>query len=143
MIGKLIVKRVEDTPNDEATEFNVEIANLTLVIARKEKIKKLELKEKYEQFLDAYNKEVQKRIELKNKMVGYKGQSSKPRVSYPPCPPIAPFNIVPLIETPGTPQRLQACTTEELEEERNKIWPLHVELGVHMKIKRLHYVSGR
>ena len=48
MIGNLIVKRVEDTPNDEAIKLNVEIDNLTLPIARKEKKKKLQLQEKYE-----------------------------------------------------------------------------------------------
>ena len=34
-----------------------------------------ELQEKYEQVLDTYNKKVQKRINLENKMIGHKGKS--------------------------------------------------------------------
>ena len=73
-------------------------------------------------------------------MVEYKGQSSKPRIIYPPRPPIAPFNIVPLIEISSAPQGFQAYTTKELEEERNKIWSLHVELGVQYENKLRDFI---
>lgn len=73
LIGNLIVKRIEDTPNEEATKLNVRTTNLTLATTLREKKEKLELQEKYEQVLAAYNKEVQKRIELENKMMSHQG----------------------------------------------------------------------
>ena len=48
MIGNLIVKRVEDTLNNEAKELNVDIDNLRLAITRKVNNQKMELQEKYE-----------------------------------------------------------------------------------------------
>ena len=68
-------------------------------------------------------------------MIGYKGKSSKPRSTYPPHPLIASFDTILLIEMPSTPQGPQVYTVEELEEERTKIWSLHVELGVQYENK--------
>ena len=48
MIGNLIVKRVEDTPNEEAIELNVGIANLSLATTLREKKEIFEWQEKYE-----------------------------------------------------------------------------------------------
>ena len=56
----------------------------------------LELQSKYEKILEAYNKEVQKRIDLENKVMG---RSSRPRITYP-HPPVEPFKSTPLIEIP-------------------------------------------
>ena len=49
--------------------------------------------EKYEKVLEAYNKEVQKRIELENKVMG---RSTKPRITYPHLI-VEPFESTPLI----------------------------------------------
>ena len=57
-------------------------------------------------------------------------ESSQPRITYPPHPPIEPFKSSPLAKIPTTPKGLQEYTIEELEEERAKIWLLHVKLGV-------------
>lgn len=47
---------------------------------------------------------------------------------------------------PATPQGLQAYTTEEIEEERAKIWSIHVEFGVQYENKlrdSIMYPIGR
>ena len=81
--------------------------------------------------VDAYNKEVKRRIELENKLLG---RSKKPRITYP-YPPIEPMKSTPLIEIPDTPQRLEYYSTEDIEEEKNKLWTLHVELEVRYEDK--------
>jgi hypothetical protein len=45
--------------------------------------------------LETYNKEVQKRIELENKLME---RSSRPRITYP-CPLVEPFKSTPLSQT--------------------------------------------
>ena len=67
-MGNIIVKRVEDTTSIEVAHLNVGTSQLTLAIAEKDENKRLELQAKYEIFLEAYNKEVQRRIELENKV---------------------------------------------------------------------------
>ena len=62
---------VENTPNEEAIELNAGTTNLTLVTTLREKRDRLKLQEKYEKVLATYNKEVQKRIELENKVMGH------------------------------------------------------------------------
>ena len=85
-----------------------------------------ELQSKYESILEAYNKEVQKRIELENKVMR---RSTRPRITSP-CSPVEPFKSTPLIELPNTPQRPQYYTTKYFEEEKRKLWALQVELNV-------------
>ena len=98
LIGNLIVKRLEDTTFVEATHLNVGTSQLTLATIEKDENKRLELQAKYERVLEAYNKEVQKRIELENKVIG---RSSRPRITYR-CPLVKPFKSTPLIEIPKT-----------------------------------------
>ena len=81
--------------------------------------------------VDAYKKEVKKRIELENKLLG---RSTKPRITYP-HPPIEPMKSTPLIEIPDTPQRPEYYSVEDFEEEKNKLWALHVELEVKYEDK--------
>ena len=81
--------------------------------------------------MEAYNKEVQKRIELENKVMG---RSTRPRIKYP-RPLVEPFKSTPLIEIPNTPQRPQYYTAEDFEEEKSKLWALHVELNVQYEDK--------
>ena len=57
------------------------------------------------------------------------GRSSKPRITYL-CPLVEHFKSTPLIEMPDTPQRPQYYTAEDFEEEKRKLWALHVELNV-------------
>jgi len=59
-----------------------------------------ELQSKYESVLENYNKEVKKRIELENKLMG---TSTRPRITYP-HPLMEPFKTT-LIEMINTPQR--------------------------------------
>lgn len=61
-------------------------------------------------------------------------ESSQPRIIYP-HPLIAPFNTTTIIEMPNTPQARQMYIVEELEEERTKLWSMHVELGVQYENK--------
>lgn len=90
-----------------------------------------ELHSKYEKVLEAYNKEVQKRIEFETKVLG---QSTRPRITYP-RPPMKPFKSTPLIEMLDTPQRPQYYTAKYFEEEKSKLWALHVELNVQYEDK--------
>ena len=83
-----------------------------------------ELQSKYEAVVDAYNKEVKRRIELENKLLR---KSTKPKITYP-CPPVEPFKSTPLIEIVDTPQGPQYYTAEDFEKEKSKLWALHVEL---------------
>ena len=46
-----------------------------------------------------------------------------------PRPPIEPFKSTPIVELPNTSQRLEFYTAKEFEEEKNKLWGLHVELN--------------
>ena len=91
----------------------------------------IELKSKYETILEAYNKEVQKRIELENKLMG---SSTTPRITYP-CPLVEPFKSTPPIEMLDTPQRPQYYTKKYFEEEKRKLWALHVELDAKYEDK--------
>ena len=90
-----------------------------------------ELQRKYESVLEAYNKQVKKRIELENKLMG---RSKRPRITYA-LPPMEPFKSTPLIEMLDTPQRPQCYTTEDFEEEMSKHWALHVELNIQYEDK--------
>ena len=125
-MGNIIVRRLEDTSHVQATHMNVGTSHFVLGTTEKEEKKMLELQSKYEKILEAYNKEVQKRIKLENKVMG---RSSKPRITYP-HPPMKPFKSTPLIEISNTPQRPKYYITEEFEEEKRKLWLLHVELNV-------------
>ena len=87
LIGNLIVKRVKDTNFVEAAHLGVETSQLTLATTGKDENKTLELQAKYKRALEPYNKEVQKRIELENKVMG---RYSRPRTTYP-RPPVEPF----------------------------------------------------
>ena len=75
-----------------------------------------ELQNKYEKVVEAYNKEVQRRMEIENKLLG---RASRPRINYP-LPPVEPFKSTPLIEIPDTPQRPKYYTAEDFEEEKSK-----------------------
>ena len=70
LIGNLIVKRVEDTTNVEVAHLGMSVSGLNLATTEREKKIMFELQNKYEIFLEAYNKEVQRRIEFKNKVMG-------------------------------------------------------------------------
>ena len=81
--------------------------------------------------MEAYNKEVQKRIELENKVLG---RSSRPRITYP-HPLVEPFKSTPLIEILDTPQRPEYYIAKDFEEEKSKLWALHVELNIQYEDK--------
>ena len=56
------------------------------------------------------------------------GETSKPKIAYPPKPPIEPFKSIPIIEIPDTPERPQFYTTDDFEEENNNLYSMYVEL---------------
>ena len=124
--GTIIIRRVADTSHVHATRINVDHAQFTLATAEREETEMIELWSKYEKVVEAYNSEVRRRMELENKILG---RTSRPRIKYP-RPPVEPFKSTPLIEIPDTPQRPKYYTTEEFEEEKSKMWTLHVELNV-------------
>ena len=49
------------------------------------------------------------------------GESNRPRIVYPQLP-IEPFKSTPIVELLDTLQRPKFYTTEEFEEEKNKLW---------------------
>ena len=57
------------------------------------------------------------------------GETNRPGIAYPPRPPIEPFKSTPIIEVLDTPERPQFYTVEEFEEEKNKLYALHVDLN--------------
>lgn len=63
------MKRVEENNSVEATHLGVESAIFILAKTQRDERERLELQDKYEKFLAAHNKEVQKRIELENKVM--------------------------------------------------------------------------
>ena len=58
LIGNLIVKGVEDTTSVQDTHSNVGAFQFTLVTIDKDENKRLELQDKYERSLEAFNEEV-------------------------------------------------------------------------------------
>ena len=112
--------------------MGVDQSQFTLATAEKEEQKMLELQSKYERVLEAYNQEVKRRTELENKML--KG-TSRPRIAYPPRPPIEPFKSTPIVDILDTPERPQFYSAEDFEEEKSKLYALHVELNNQYKEK--------
>ena len=111
--------------------MNVDSSQFSLATAEREEKEMFELQSKYEAVVEAYNKEVKRRIELEKKLLG---RSTRPRIMYP-CPPVEPFKSTPLIEILDTPQRPEYYTTKDFEEEKRKLWVLHVELNVQYEDK--------
>ena len=93
------MRRVADTSHVHATHMNVDYSQFSLAIAKREEREMIDLQSKYEAVVDAYNKEVKKRIDLENKSLG---RSTRPRIMYP-HPPVEPMKSTPLIEIPNTP----------------------------------------
>lgn len=129
--GNIIVRRVADTSHVQAAHMNVDYSRFALATAEKEEREMVELQSKYEAVVEAYNKEVKRRMELENKLLG---RSTKPRITYP-RPPCEPFKSTPLVEIPDTPQRPEYYTAEDFEKEKDKLWALHVELEVKYEDK--------
>ena len=65
-------------------------------------------------------------MELENKVLG---RAPRHRIVYPPRPPVEPFKSTPIIDIPDTLERPQFYTTEDFEEDKNKLYALHVELN--------------
>ena len=65
-------------------------------------------------------------MELENKMLG---RTSRPRITYPRRPLVEPFKSTPIIDIPNTPERPHFYTAKNFEEEKNKLYALHVELN--------------
>ena len=56
------------------------------------------------------------------------GESSRPRIAYPPKPPTEPFKSTPIVEIQDTPERSQFYTAEDFGEAKTKLYEMHVEL---------------
>ena len=56
------------------------------------------------------------------------GESSAPRIAYPPQPSTEPIRLTPIVEILDTPERPQFYTVEDFEEEKPKLHELQVEL---------------
>ena len=137
------MRRVVDTSNVQVAHWNVDSSKFLLATAEKEEHAMMELQNKYEIILEAYNKEVKRRIELEYKL---KMNLTRPRIAYPPRPPIESFKSTPIIEIPDTPERPQFYTVAEFEEERNKLYASDVELNTQYddKLKKaLMYLADK
>ena len=84
LMGDIIVRRVADTSHVEASHMNVDYSQFMLATAKKEEEGMIALQNKYEAIVDAYNKEVKRRIELENEL---KLNFTRPRIAYPTRPP--------------------------------------------------------
>ncbi len=74
--------------------MNVDYSQFALATAKREEKEILELQSKYEAVVDAYNKEVKRRVELENKLLG---KSTRPKITYP-RPPVEPFKSTPSLK---------------------------------------------
>ena len=117
--------------------MNVDYSQFLLATTKREESEMFEMQRKYEVVVDAYNKEVKKRIELENKLLG---RSTRPGMTYP-HPLVEPMKSTPLIQIPNTPQKPEYYTVEDFEEEKNKLWALHVELEVKYEDKLRKFVT--
>ena len=107
------------------------------IVSGQEEDKFVQLNTRFEEVLKAYEDRGMQIQSLENqaaqmeKVLGKRkmGESSKHRIAYPPRPPVEPFKSTPIIEILDTPKRLQFYTTEDFEEEKNKLYALHVELN--------------
>ena len=111
--------------------MHMDNSQFALATTEREEKEMFELQNKYEKVVEAYNKEVRRRMELENKVLG---RASRPRITYP-HPPVVPFKSTPLIEIPDTPQRPEYYTAEDFEEEKSKLRALHVEFNVQYEDK--------
>ena len=132
LMGSLIVRRVADTSLVQAAHWNVDSSKFLLATAKKEEQAMIELQNKYETALEAYNKEVKRRIELEDQI---KMSLTRPRISYPSRPPVESSKSTPIIEIPDTPERPQFYTIADFEEERNKMYALHMDLNTQYEDK--------
>lgn len=56
------------------------------------------------------------------------GESSKPRIAYLPNPLVEPFRSTPIVEIHDTLERPQFFSADDFEEEKNKLYEMHIEL---------------
>ena len=56
------------------------------------------------------------------------GETIKPRIAYPTNPPVEPFKSAPIVEIPDTLERPQFFSVDDFEEEKNKLYAMHIEL---------------
>lgn len=94
LIGNIIVRRVVDTSHIQAAHMDVDYSQFALATAKREEKEIFELQSKYEVVVDAYNKELKRRVRLENKLLG---KSTRPKITYP-CPPIDLSNLPPSLK---------------------------------------------
>ena len=95
-----------------------EILEFGDVVSGKEQDKFLQVNAKFEEVLKAYEergKQIQlleNQISQMDKHLGQRkmGESSRPRIAYPPRPPCEPFKDTPIVELNDTPQRIEFYT---------------------------------
>lgn len=98
-MGNVIVRRVDETSHVQAAHMNVEHSQFILATTEREEKGMIELQNKYEVVVEAYNKELKRRIELEGKL---KEKLTRQRIAYPPRPLVEPFKSTPIVEIPDT-----------------------------------------
>lgn len=124
-MGNVIIRRVDDTSHVQAAHINVEHSQFVLATAEREEKGMIELQNKYKEVVEAYNKEVKRRIELEGKL---KEKLTRARIAYPPRPPVEPFKSTPIIEILDTLERPQSYIATKFEEKLNKLYEMQREL---------------
>ena len=114
-MGNVIVKRVVDTSHVQEAHMNVEHSQFVLATVEREEKGMIELQNKYEAVVEAYNKEVKRRIELEGKL---KEKLTRPTIAYPPRPPVEPFKSTPIVEIPDTRRGLSFTLLQSLKKKR-------------------------
>lgn len=100
---------VEEVESEKVAQMNKEVVEFMVVVVAKHKSKFLELNEKFEKVLEAYEEMGRQIYQLENKIENIENfgkgktrrQSSQLIISAPP-PPIQPFNTIPIMEIPST-----------------------------------------
>lgn len=72
--GKIVIKRVEDTPTLEATDMAINVAKSTKEIVENLTTKRDMYRSKYNELVDEYNKSLQRVVELEIEVALWKQQ---------------------------------------------------------------------
>ena len=132
--GALTVYRPEEVCSKDIFGMASEVMKFGGIVSGQGKDKFMQLNARFKEFLKAYEdrgmqiQSLEKKLAQMERVLGKRkiGETSRPRIAYPPRPPVEPFKSTPIVEVPDTPERPQFYTAEEFEEERDKLYALHV-----------------
>ena len=109
----LTIFRAGEVSSKQVIGMASEMLKFGGMVSGQEEEKFSQLNARFEEVLKAYEERGMQVQPLENKVAQMEkilgkiklGETSKPRIAYPPKPPIEPFKAIPIIEIPDTPER--------------------------------------